>query len=158
VATTTPRPKAATGKPSSKTPARKSGAKGSTGGRRGPTRRPSPGSVTRRPATSKGRPPSTNAGNGTRNKATAAARSSRPALGGHGPDLAGVTLVTAGLVCGLAVYGGLAGPAGRALADGAGSAFGLGRFGLPEALGVAGGLILWRRALKEYGRLAARTP
>jgi S-DNA-T family DNA segregation ATPase FtsK/SpoIIIE len=53
------------------------------------------------------------------------------------------------------VYGGLAGPAGRSLADGAGAAFGLGRFGLPVALVVAGGLILWRRALKEYGRLAA---
>ena len=53
------------------------------------------------------------------------------------------------------MYGGLAGPAGRSLADGAGAAFGLGRFGLPVALVVAGGLILWRRALKEYGRLAA---
>ncbi len=64
-------------------------------------------------------------------------------------------LVTAGLVCGLAVYGGLAGPAGRALADGAGSAFGLGRYGLPVALVGAGGIVLWRRAAKEHGRLAA---
>jgi S-DNA-T family DNA segregation ATPase FtsK/SpoIIIE len=88
-----------------------------------------------------------------------------PILGGHGPDLAGVALVTAGLVCGLAVYGGRAGPAGRALADGAGSVFGLGRYGLPVALVAAGGLILYRRALNdsitefratnEYGRLAA---
>ena len=53
------------------------------------------------------------------------------------------------------MYGGAAGPAGRALADGAGSAFGLGRFGLAVALVAAGGLTLWRRALEEYGRLAA---
>ena len=66
-----------------------------------------------------------------------------------------MALVTAGLVCGLGVYGDLAGPVGDALADGAGSVFGLGRLGLPVALVAAGGLILWRRALKEYGRLAA---
>ena len=83
-----------------------------------------------------------------------------PVLGGHGPDLAGVSLVTVGLVCGLAVYGGLAGPAGRALADGAGSAFGLGRYGVPLALVGAGAIVLYRRALhehahNEYGRLGA---
>ncbi len=53
------------------------------------------------------------------------------------------------------MYGNLAGPAGQGLADGTGSAFGLGRYGVPVTLVAAGALVLWRRTAKEYGRLAA---
>ncbi len=144
----TPRPKAARGKPSSRKVAPTAGSRTRGGGpvpsssgaasRRAPARKSS-GSAPRKPS------PAAEDGR----------QSEGPILGGHGPDLAGVTLVTAGVVCALAVYGELAGPVGRAVADGAGSAFGLGRYGLPVALVVAGGLILWRRALDEYGRLAA---
>ena len=154
----TPRPRAATGKPA----AGKIRPAGPSRGRGGPSTRPVARSTTRRRTTrSSGSPP-----RAASRKPVPAARNKRtgPILGGHGPDLAGVGLVTAGLVGALAIYGGLAGPAGRALADGAGSAFGLGRFGLPLALVAAGGLILYRRVLdanaheygtNEYGRLAA---
>jgi len=90
-------------------------------------------------------------------KRTPAARrpSRRLSLGGHGHDVAGLVLVLAGLVAGLSVYGDLAGPAGRALRDGAGAVLGLGRLGLPPALVAVGALVLWRRPLEAPGRLAA---
>ena len=173
----TPRPKAATGKPATK----KVAAAGGSRPRGGPPTRAPAGPRTRRPgrrsasspprtpsrkpspaARSTGRATRAKGGNKGANGASGGRGRTRsgPVLGGHGPDLAGVSLVTVGLVCGLAVYGGLAGPAGRALADGAGSAFGLGRYVVPLALVAAGAIVLYRRALheharNEYGRLGA---
>jgi S-DNA-T family DNA segregation ATPase FtsK/SpoIIIE len=53
------------------------------------------------------------------------------------------------------VYGGLAGPAGRGLADAAGSFFGLARYGLPVVLAAGGAWVLRRRPGQSPARLAA---
>ena len=67
-----------------------------------------------------------------------AARGLGDVFRGHGADVVAVVLIAAGLVCGLAIYGDLAGPAGAALDDGLGAAVGLVRVVLPPALVVAG--------------------
>jgi S-DNA-T family DNA segregation ATPase FtsK/SpoIIIE len=77
-----------------------------------------------------------------------------PRLGGHGYDVAGLVLVLLALVAALAVYGDLAGPAGRALRDGAGVVLGYGRWALPFLLAGAGGMLLWRETPSEPVRLA----
>ncbi|HEX2047268.1 MAG TPA: DNA translocase FtsK 4TM domain-containing protein [Acidimicrobiales bacterium] len=77
-----------------------------------------------------------------------------PRLGGHGYDVAGLVLVLLALVAALAVYADLAGPAGRALRDGAGVVLGYGRWALPFLLGAAGGMLLWREVPGDPGRLA----
>jgi len=77
-----------------------------------------------------------------------------PRLGGHGDDLAGLVLVLLGLVTALSVYGDLAGPAGRALGDGTGVVFGLGRWAVPWILAAAGGMLMWRRPPSDPVRLA----
>jgi DNA segregation ATPase FtsK/SpoIIIE, S-DNA-T family len=127
-------------------------ARATAGGGRRPARKSS-GSSAAKPA-GKGRRAPT--------KAAAAARRSpkRPrnvgsALGGHGRDLAGLALVTAALVSGLAVYGGLAGPVGRSLADGAATGFGLVRYGLPVLLAAGGAWVLRRRPGQSPSRPAA---
>ena len=71
----------------------------------------------------------------------------------HVQDLVGLGLVAAGLVAALAIFGDVAGPAGRALRDGAGAAFGVGRFGIPVVVTAAGLLVLWRRPLDDRLRL-----
>ena len=78
----------------------------------------------------------------------------RPRLGGHGEDIGGLVLVLLGLVTALSVYGDLAGPAGRALGDGTGVVFGLGRWAVPGVLVLAGGMLMWRRPPTEPLRLA----
>ncbi|HVL27903.1 MAG TPA: hypothetical protein VM390_07120, partial [Acidimicrobiales bacterium] len=87
-------------------------------------------------------------------KPSAAARRSS-AGSGHGQDLVGLALAAAGLLAALAVYWDLAGPAGRALRDGAAAAFGVGRFAVPVVVLGAGGLVLWRRPLCDPARLGA---
>ncbi len=73
---------------------------------------------------------------------------------GHVQDLVGLGIVAAGLVAALAIFGdNVAGPAGRALRDGAATAFGVARFGLPALLTASGLLVLWRRPLDDRLRL-----
>ena len=68
------------------------------------------------------------------------------ALRAHATDVAGLALVLAGLVGALGIYADLAGPAGRAVADGAGAAFGLGRFLVPAGLCAVGAVLVRGRA------------
>ncbi|HVL06730.1 MAG TPA: DNA translocase FtsK 4TM domain-containing protein [Acidimicrobiales bacterium] len=77
-----------------------------------------------------------------------------PRLGGHGYDLAGLLLLLLALVSALSVYADLAGPAGRAIADGAGVVLGYGRWALPVLLAAAGGMLLWWETPQEPARLA----
>ncbi|MDQ4098243.1 MAG: DNA translocase FtsK 4TM domain-containing protein, partial [Actinomycetota bacterium] len=71
----------------------------------------------------------------------------------HAQDLVGLGLVAAGLLAALALFGDLAGPAGRELREAAGTSLGVGRFGLPVVIVAAGGLVLWRRPLPDPVRL-----
>ncbi len=82
------------------------------------------------------------------------ARAKPPRLGGHGYDVGGLVLVLLALVTALATYGDLAGPAGRALGDGAGVVLGYGRWALPFLLAGAGAMLLWRETPGDPGRLA----
>jgi S-DNA-T family DNA segregation ATPase FtsK/SpoIIIE len=77
-----------------------------------------------------------------------------PRLGGHGYDVAGLVLVLLALVTALSVYGDLAGPAGRAIGDGAGVVLGYGRWALPFLFAAAGAMLLWRETPAEPVRLA----
>ncbi|HEX2119531.1 MAG TPA: DNA translocase FtsK 4TM domain-containing protein, partial [Acidimicrobiales bacterium] len=82
------------------------------------------------------------------------AKEKPPRLGGHGYDVGGLVLVLLALVTALATYGDLAGPAGRALGDGAGVVLGYGRWALPFLLAGAGAMLLWRETPGDPGRLA----
>jgi len=62
----------------------------------------------------------------------------RRAFTGHGADAGGLVLIGLGLLCALGVYGDLAGPAGRAVADAAGAVVGLARVAVPPALVLVG--------------------
>ena len=75
------------------------------------------------------------------------------ALGDHADDVAGLVLIGAAIVTGLGIYGAAGGPAGRAVGDGAGLAFGVLQFALPPAL-LAAGLVL---VLHRGPRTAAGT-
>jgi len=77
-----------------------------------------------------------------------------PRLGGHGYDVGGLVLVLLALVTALSVYGDLAGPAGRAIGDGAGVVLGYGRWALPFLFAGAGAMLLWRETPAEPIRLA----
>ena len=128
VATTTPRPKAATGKPSSKS-GENLPRKSAAGARRGPAKRPAAGSVTRRPAATKARQPVPAAaerheeqgrgrGPPAADPPSAATDPTSPASPSSPPAWFVDWLCTAGWP----------GPPAGPLADGAGSAFGLGRY------------------------------
>ena len=78
----------------------------------------------------------------------------RPRLGGHGYDVAGLLLLLLALVTALSVYADLAGPAGRAIADGAGVVLGYGRWALPFLFAAAGAMLLWWETPAEPARLA----
>jgi S-DNA-T family DNA segregation ATPase FtsK/SpoIIIE len=67
--------------------------------------------------------------------------------------VAGLVLIGAAIVTGLGIYGAAGGPAGRAVGDGAGLAFGVLQFALPPAL-LAAGLVL---VLHRGPRTAAGT-
>ncbi len=81
-------------------------------------------------------------------------RDKGPRLGGHGYDLAGLLLLLLALVTALSVYADLAGPAGRAIAEGAGVVLGYGRWALPFLFAAAGGMLLWWETPQEPARLA----
>jgi DNA segregation ATPase FtsK/SpoIIIE, S-DNA-T family len=66
-------------------------------------------------------------------------------LGRHADDIGGLVLVAAAVVCGLGIYAGTGGPAGRAVADTAGLALGWLRYALPIGLLVAGAGLILRR-------------
>ncbi|MEJ6510959.1 MAG: DNA translocase FtsK [Actinomycetota bacterium] len=66
----------------------------------------------------------------------------REAFTGHGHDVWGVALIALGLLTALGVYGNLAGPLGRGLAEVAGALFGGLRVFLPPVLVVGGALLL----------------
>ena len=66
----------------------------------------------------------------------------REAFTGHGHDVWGVALVALGLLTALGVYGNLAGPLGRGLAEVAGALVGGLRVFLPPVLVVGGALLL----------------
>jgi DNA segregation ATPase FtsK/SpoIIIE, S-DNA-T family len=72
-------------------------------------------------------------------------RASGRALGDHADDVVGLVLVAVAVVAGLGIHAGAGGPVGRALADGAGLAFGWLRFALPAALFVGGVALVLRR-------------
>src|SRR5947208_806809 len=67
------------------------------------------------------------------------------ALRTHAGDLAGLILVLSGLLAGLAIYAGAAGPVGDAIHDAAATAFGDGRYVVPVALCAVGVLLFWGR-------------
>ena len=67
-------------------------------------------------------------------------------LGRQADDLWGVILIVGGVLAALGIYADLAGPAGRAVDDGAGALFGWGRLLVPVALWVVGGLLVDGRA------------
>ena len=66
----------------------------------------------------------------------------RDAFAGHGHDVWGVALIALGLLTALGVYGNLAGPLGRGLAEVAGALVGGLRIFLPPVLVVGGALLL----------------
>ena len=96
------------------------------------TKRPAPAkakttkAAATRAAARKPRPPAA--------KPPAPKRERGPRLGGHGYDVGGLVLVLLALVTALSVYADLAGPAGRAIGDGAGVVLGYGRWALPFLL------------------------
>ncbi len=70
------------------------------------------------------------------------------AVSDRGRDLAGVLLIAFGVLGGLGIYGGLAGPAGNGIDTATGAVIGLVRWFVPPALIVAG-LLLLRNAPEE---------
>ncbi|MEX1217138.1 MAG: DNA translocase FtsK [Acidimicrobiales bacterium] len=80
----------------------------------------------------------------------------RDAFAGHGHDVWGVALIALGLLTALGVYGNLAGPLGRGLAEVAGALVGGLRILIPPVL-IAGGALLLRGPREDQGttRLSA---
>jgi DNA segregation ATPase FtsK/SpoIIIE, S-DNA-T family len=64
------------------------------------------------------------------------------AVSDRGRDLAGVALVAAGILAGLGIYGGLAGPVGDGIDTATGAVIGLARWFVPPALVIAALLLL----------------
>ena len=103
-----------------------------------------------RKATSKKPPakkPAAKRGSGAPKGRSSAARRPAPgpvreAFAGHGHDVWGVALIALGLLTALGVYGNLAGPLGRGLAEVAGALIGGLRVFLPPVLVVGGALLL----------------
>jgi S-DNA-T family DNA segregation ATPase FtsK/SpoIIIE len=77
------------------------------------------------------------------------------ALSGHAGDVGGLLLVAVGLVTGMGVYADAAGPVGRALDSGFGSAVGWGRLLAPVLLVVGGVLLVRGRRDEEEDVLGA---
>src|SRR5438309_994240 len=73
-------------------------------------------------------------------------------LAGHRSDAAAVGLVVIGVLCALGLWTDLAGPVGRALADGTGAVLGRARVGIPVACVAFAVVLLWpRRAPRPDG-------
>ena len=111
-------------------------------GSRSPSTRKSPAkkSAAKKPAAKRG----ATASKGRSSNATGRATPGpvRDAFTGHGHDVWGVALVALGLLTALGVYGNLAGPLGRGLAEVAGALVGGLRVFLPPVLVVGGALLL----------------
>ena len=114
-------------------------------------------SRTRPSNASRSRTSSARGGKGTGKKSSvrkpAARRQPAPskvglAVSDRGRDLAGVLLIACGVLGGLGIYGGLAGPAGNGIDTATGAVIGLVRWFVPPALIVAG-LLLLRNAPEE---------
>jgi len=105
-----------------------------------------------RPAT-KGRPSNTKRP-AKATPPTAWADSLRRAVAGHEEDLVGLALVTLGIVSALGVYAEWAGPVGRGLDTALGALTGLGRYAVPPALGIVGGLLVGDRRSDQRVRLS----
>jgi S-DNA-T family DNA segregation ATPase FtsK/SpoIIIE len=86
---------------------------------------------------------------------TRAARTSSRVLSRHADDVTGLVLVAIGLICGLGIYVGAGGPAGRGIADAAATGLGWLRYVLPLALMAAGGALILTR---ETAPAAAKRP
>ncbi len=113
------------------------GAAGTVVGTVATTQRPRSGGTKRAPAKRKAAPPPTFVDRLISGLATA--------LGGHASDLVGLLCIAVGLVAGMGVYADAAGPVGRALDTGIGTAVGWGRLLVPVAL-LATGVLLVRGA------------
>jgi len=70
------------------------------------------------------------------------------AVSDRGRDLAGILLIACGVLGGLGIYGGLAGPAGNGIDTATGAVIGLVRWFVPPAL-ILAGLLLLRNAPEE---------
>jgi len=81
-------------------------------------------------------------------------RSCSSALGRQADDVWGVVLLVAAALSGLGIYFGLAGPAGRALANGTGDVIGWGRVLVAPALVVLGITLIRGRPRPVLGRVA----
>ncbi len=123
-----------------------------TGAARGPSVAPvAPDSVVATVATKTQRPRATGATRAPARRPSARRaslgdrllRALAAALSGHSTDVAGLLCIGVGLVAGLGVYVDAAGPAGRALDTGIGTAVGWGRLLVPVAL-LAAGVVLVR--------------
>jgi S-DNA-T family DNA segregation ATPase FtsK/SpoIIIE len=73
------------------------------------------------------------------------------ALSGHSRDLTGLVCVAVGIVAGMGVYAGVAGPVGHGLDTALGTAVGWGRFVAPLALVAAGVLLVRGRRDDDAG-------
>ena len=118
------------------------------------TKQSSPKRSTKKPASRKpsarssgSKRPTKRASAAPKGRAASAARPPAPgpvrqAFAGHGHDVWGVALIALGLLTALGVYGNLAGPLGRGLAEVAGALIGGLRVLLPPVLVVGGALLL----------------
>ncbi len=77
---------------------------------------------------------------------------------GHATDLWGVVLVTLGILCGVAFYGGSLGPAGHDARVGVGDLLGWGRFLVPLVLVAVGVRLLMGRGEESGDRRPRREP
>jgi DNA segregation ATPase FtsK/SpoIIIE, S-DNA-T family len=145
VATTTKRTSAST--PAPKGGRKPSPAKKAAAAKRAPAaRKPAAPPRTSAPRAAA---PEPRAGLGTR-----IARSWSAALGRQADDVWGAVLLVAAALSGLGIYFGLAGPAGRALANGAGDVIGWGRVLVAPALVVLGITLIRGRPRPVLGRVA----
>jgi S-DNA-T family DNA segregation ATPase FtsK/SpoIIIE len=75
-------------------------------------------------------------------------------LGRQSDDVWGVVFLVASAIAALGIYFDLTGPAGRALREGAGDAFGWARLLVPPCLAVVGGMLVRGRLRQEPARVA----
>jgi S-DNA-T family DNA segregation ATPase FtsK/SpoIIIE len=73
-------------------------------------------------------------------------------LEGHWGDVAAIALIVTGVILTLGLVSDLAGPVGKALADGTGAAFGRGRVAVPVACFVFAVLVLWPHRVAALDR------
>jgi DNA segregation ATPase FtsK/SpoIIIE, S-DNA-T family len=117
-------------------------------GARGSTNKSKPKSGGRRPAAK----PSSGA------RATSAATSEvRAAIRGRENEVAGIVLIGAGLISGLAIYAKLAGPVGKGISDAFGWMTGVGRYIAPIGLVAIGAALIRKQRSDRRARLTVGT-